>query len=94
MNVAATFTIDDVCIVASVFGTIINCPCSCSASAMEQLHDPILQSYFSTMLSNVSVDSIINVLDVFLLTFYNHNYAVEASAILALAMHIKTTINM
>ena len=91
---AATFTIDDVCIVASVFGTIINGPCSCSDSAMEQLHDPIQQSYFSTMLPKVSVDSMINVLDVFLLSFYNQNYAVEASAILALAMHIKTTVNM
>ena len=94
MNVAATFTIDDECIVASVFGTIINGPCSCSASVMEQLHDPIPQSYFSTMLSKVSVDSMIKVLEVFLLALYNQNYAVEASAILALAMHIKTTINM
>ena len=82
-------------ITSLVFGASIRGPCSCSVSAVVQLHDPLPQAYFSTMLSKVSFDSMINVLVSSLWTAYWH-FIVQintdaASAILSLAMHIKTT---
>ena len=64
-----------------------------------QLHDPLPQAYFSTMLSNVSFDSMVNVVDVISLWtahwhFVTQNNTDTVSAILALAMHIKTAANM
>ena len=71
LNVTATITIDDVYIVALVFGTVFHGPWSCSA--MAQLHDPLPQAQFSNILSKVLLDNMINVLDIFLLVFYNAN---------------------
>ena len=53
---------DDVYIVESVFCIVVHVPCSCSASDMVQFHDPLPQAYISTVLSNVSFGSMVDVL--------------------------------
>ena len=73
---------------ALVFGTIfgkdIYGHCSYYASVIVQLHDPIPQAYLFAMLSKYSVESMVNVMYVFLLAFYNAKYCSRG---------VKTTIN-
>ena len=82
LYVTTTFTIADFYI------------CGPSSCALVQLHHPLPQAYFSTMMSTVSFDSMINVWRT-----AHRNYIIQinadvASAILALAMHIKKSTNM
>ena len=68
----------------TIFGTYINGHCSYYASVIVQLHDPISQAYLFAMLSKYSVESMVNVMYVFLLAFYNAKYCSRG---------VKTTIN-